>query len=411
MRKSGLAIIGSAVAAALGLAAWTGASAEMWAGVTLLTECGVLMLAAIGAVCRTSDERPQLAGYAVFGWGYFALARWYSYYEGPMPTVRWLPGAGEIHNDILALTPDVRIAHDAWALAFAVLGSILARFLVKHSSTHEHEHANEMLASGGPTGWWRGPAFVGLLSFGAMVIAAVLADGSSEPEIWAGAAFLLAWALAGLAILGAVCARGRRREAWIGAASFGVGYLILAFGPVVTMELPTNHFLNAIFRPGAQTRARDRLGDELAHDAESQRVCRALREPIEVHFPKQTPLKLVLDHIKNAIQGPLGKELVVFAGSEEWASLSTVIDKRVVTIDRANIPAEEALRLCLGQIGLTYRVHSGYVRIVPDAYQPLPFEEDPVMIVGHSLLALCAGGFGGISALLVACLLGRHKER
>jgi hypothetical protein len=82
----------------------------------------------------------------------------------------------------------------------------------------------------------------------------------------------------------------------------------------------------------------------------------------------------------------------------------------VVTIDRANIPAEDALRLCLGQIGMTYRVQSGYVRIITDAYQPLPFEEDPVMIAGHSLLALCAAGFGSISALLVAGLLGRHNK-
>ena len=30
-----------------------------------------------------------------------------------MPTVCWLAGAGDIHNDLLALPPDVRIAHDA----------------------------------------------------------------------------------------------------------------------------------------------------------------------------------------------------------------------------------------------------------------------------------------------------------
>ena len=59
----------------------------------------------------------------------------------------------------------------------------------------------------------------------------------------------------GLAILGAVCARGRRREAWFGAASFGIGYLMLAFSSAFTMTLPTDHLLNAVFRPGGPTTA------------------------------------------------------------------------------------------------------------------------------------------------------------
>ena len=117
-------VAGTVVTAALGLAAWHGALAETWAGVMLLTTCGVLMLSAIAAVCRGSGEQPRFIGFAMFGWGYFALARWYSYHQGPMPTVCWLTGCGDIHNDLLSLPPTVRIAHDAWALAFAVLGSI-----------------------------------------------------------------------------------------------------------------------------------------------------------------------------------------------------------------------------------------------------------------------------------------------
>ena len=230
------------------------------------------------------------------------------------------------------------------------------------------------------------------------------------PEIWAGAAFLLTWALMGLAILGAVCTRGRRREAWFGAASFGIGYLILAFSSVFTTALPTDHFLNAVFRPGGPTTAGERPDDDLTTDDESQRVRQALHEPIALHFPENTSLKIVLEHIKNAIRGSLGKDLVLHAALGRLRILSQRTSKRrVVTIDRANIPAEDALRLCLGQLGLTYRVQSGYVRIVPDAYQPLPFEEDPVMIAGHSLLALFAAAFGGVAALFVAGLCGRHR--
>ncbi len=222
IRNPGRTIAGVAstvVTVALGLAAWHGAPAEIWAGVMLLTTCGMLMLSAIAAVCRGSGEQPRFIGFALFGWGYFALARWYSYHQGPMPTVCWLTGGGDIHNDLLSLPPTVRIAHDAWALAFAILGSIAAGLLFKHSSARQQEHADEMLASGRPAGWWQGPAFVGLLGFG-LVVAAVLAGWQWGPDIGAGAAFLLTWALMGLTILSAVCTGGRRRVAWFGAASF-----------------------------------------------------------------------------------------------------------------------------------------------------------------------------------------------
>ena len=406
IRCSAIAIAATVVAAMLGLAAWYGASAETWAGMMLLTTCGALMLSVIGAVCSGSDLRPRLVGFAVFGWGYFGLARWYSYHEGPMPTVFWLRGSGDIHNDLLSLPPDVRIAHDAWALTVAVLGSILAGILFKHGSARAQEPADYRSVSVGSAGWWRGLAFLGMLVFG-LVVAAALAGYQWGPEFGADAAFLLTWAVLGVAILGAVCARGRRREAWIGAAAFGFGYMMLAFGSALTTTLPTDHFINAIFRPGGPTTARERPDDDLTTDLESRRVRHALRGPIDLHVPEDTALKLVLEHIKHAIHGSLGKDLVFHA--EDSVYRSREFDKGVVTIDRVSISADDALRLCLVQLGLTYRVQSGYVRIVPDAYEPLPFGEDPVMIAGHSLLALVAAVFGGVGAPLVAGLLGRQR--
>ncbi len=99
-------------------------------------------------------------------------------------------------------------------------------------------------------------------------MAAVLDAGGWSPEIGAGAAFLLTWAVMGLAILGAVCGRGRLREAWFGTASFGIAYLFVAFTPVFTMALPTDHFLNAVFRPGGPTAARERPDVDLTTDDE-----------------------------------------------------------------------------------------------------------------------------------------------
>ena len=408
---SGFAIVGSALAALLGLAACTGTPDENWAGMSLLATCGVLMLATIGACCRNAGERPGLLGFAGFGWGYFALARWYSFHEGPMPTACWLPGAGTIHNDLLALPPQVRIVHDAWALLIAVIGSALAGRLFVDLSACEPDHPDEMVAREGAAGWWRWPAFAGLIALGLVAVAAVLAGGRREPKSWAGAAFFLTWSVLGVAALGAVCTRGSRRQAWVGAVSFGIGYLMLAFSAVVAMELPTNHLLNAIFRPGGPTTASERLDDDLTNDAESQRVRRALREPIAVHFPEQTPLQVILDHIKKAIQGSLGKELAVFADMERGRKVSVIVGKSVVTIDHVNVSADDALRLCLGQVGLRYKVQSGHVRILHDAYEPLPFEEDPVMIAGHSLLALVVAALGGVAAPFVASVSSRHGKR
>jgi hypothetical protein len=407
IRRSRLAIVGTALAAIVGLAARTGASAETWAGMSLLTIGGVLLLAAIGAVCRGSHQCPRLLGFAVFGWGYFALARWYSYHQGPMPTVYWLAGAGDIHNDPFDLPPEVRIAHDAWTLVSAVFGSALAGLLFERLSAREPRHADQTLVHYAAASCWRGPACWGLLGFGLVAVVAVFAAEPWHPESWAGAAFLLTWAVIGLAVLGAISARGRWRKAWVGSASFGIGYLILAFGPFATMTLPTDHLLNAVFHPGGPTTARIRIDDDLAGDNESQRICRTLRQPIAVHFPQPTRLRVVLDHIKSAVKASLGKDLVVYAGLETRRPLPLVINTSFVAIDSESIPADDALRHCLGQVGLTHRVQSGYVRIVPDAYQPLPFADDPVMIGGHSLLALLAATFGGVGAVFVAGLRGR----
>jgi hypothetical protein len=386
--------------------AMRGASSETWAGVMLLTTWGLLMLSTIVAVCRGRGDRPRFLGFAVFGWGYFALARWYTYHQGPMPTVRFLPGSGDLHGDFLSLPPHVRMAHDAWALAFAVLGSILASHL-KGSVAGEPEFAEGVPLDVDAPGWWRKPVRVGSLGFG-LFAAAALAGWRLDPQIGAGAAFLMAWALACLAVLGAVLARGRRREAWIGAAAFGIGYLVLAFGPVASTVLPTNHLLNGVFRPGDATPASELPDDDLTADEESRRIRKALDTPISLHFPENTPLKVILRPIKDAIRSPFGKETAIYASIDDVRRLPEQFEDLLVKIDRENIPAKDVLRLCLGQLGLTYRVQSGYVRIEAGAYHPIPFEDDPVMIAGHSLIALIAAAFGGAAAPIVSRLCNRR---
>ena len=142
---------------------------------------------------------------------------------------------------------------------------------------------------------------------------AALAGWRSDPEIGARAAFLMTWCVLGVAVLGAVFARDRRRQAWFGAAGFGLGYLILAFAPVSTAVLPTNHLLNAVLRPGGPTTSADLPDDDRATDMDDQRVRAALEEPVSLHFPAGTTLGVVLEHIQRATRGPLGKDVIIYA--------------------------------------------------------------------------------------------------
>src|SRR5262245_46171736 len=58
---------------AVGIAALRNSS-EMWAGVMLLATLGMLASSILGIVYRTDGRRAWWLGFALFGWGYFALA-------------------------------------------------------------------------------------------------------------------------------------------------------------------------------------------------------------------------------------------------------------------------------------------------------------------------------------------------
>ena len=130
------------------------------------------------------------------------------------------------------------------------------------------------------------------------------------------------------------------------------------------------------FALAARRRPRERPDDDLTTDLESRRVRQALREPIDSPLPRRN---LAEDSFSSTsrtrFEGRWARNSSFHA--EDSVYRSREFDKGVVTIDRVNIPADDALCLCLGHFGLTYRVQSGYVRIVPDAYEPLPFARRP----------------------------------
>jgi hypothetical protein len=402
-------VITAMIVGAFTCAVMVEAFAETCAGVILLMTCGLLMLSVIGAVCRGPQERLGLVGFAAFGWGYLALAHWYSYYEGPLPTIRFLLGDDDPwHENLMNLPARIRIAHYAWSLVFAVAGSGLTRLLFGHATVPRRKHATYASPQGDTGRLWRKPPWLALP--GLALVAAALGGCWFKSEIGAETAFLLNWLLLGVAVLGAVCGPGRRREAWIGASSLGLGYIFVTSGPFFSLETPMNHFLNAVFRPDGPAWTAGAPDDELTTDSESRRIKEALERPVSLHFPQGRDLKIALEQIRRSLEAQTNTEFLFYIS---WNPRLAVHPGHpafsVVLIDCENIPAKDALRLCLGQLGLTYRVHSGYVLIIPDVYQPIPVEEDPVLIGGHSLLALIAAAFGGLMAPIVAGLCGRHE--
>src|SRR5579871_3895942 len=129
IRKRGLSIailLGAALAGLSGLNGLHPASLETWAGVVMLITWGMLILCTTDAICRGLRISPRSVGFAAFGWGYLALAHWYSFYQGALATTWLLPGSLNLHGDLRSSAPLVRIAHEAWALVFAVIGGTLA---------------------------------------------------------------------------------------------------------------------------------------------------------------------------------------------------------------------------------------------------------------------------------------------
>jgi hypothetical protein len=206
----------------------------------------------------------------------------------------------------------------------------------------------------------------------------------------------------GLAVLGAVCGRGKLRTVWLGASLFGVGYMILAFGRPPSTEtwsaLPTDHFLNAL-RPWFAPVATGRFISSADVARDNAHILKALDQRVPMRFPIETPLEDVLKHIKDATRGPDGWELPIFLDpvglQEEERSLTSPI-----ILDLDGVPLRTTLRLGLQQLGLDYTVVDG-VLVIHSQEEGRPVALDPFLIAGHCLLALLAAVVGGVAAPLV----------
>jgi len=407
-------LMGVVLVASIGLAALRSAS-EIWAGVMFLVTCGMLALAVVGVVCRRDEKRAWWLGFALFGWGYLALAFWSSEQLPWVPTMYLLeglmvklgappPGRGKLGVPFAVMFqgPHSLVGQCLWSLLAATIGGLLARALFATPAAR----VDNVDAVRQPAGQYRRNStrrLVVLILVGLLLIASLgLAGSRWIPVLWAAAPFLLTWGLLGLTVIGAFFGRGKSRTVWLGAALFGVGYMILIFGgdpqqptwPRLATE-QLLHNLSPSLPPGV--REFPASSDSIA--AANARIRRSLEQLVPMRFPNETPLEDILGSIKAATKGADARGIAIYVDQEGLDRAEKTMTSPIA-IDVEGIPLKTSLYLALKQLGLGYRVKGGLL-LISDEGEAGDVYEDPFLLAGHCMLALLAAGLGGLLAPLV----------
>jgi hypothetical protein len=450
IRFSIAALMGLVLVAAIGLAALRNGS-ETWAGVMLILTCGVLALAVVGVFCGAPSDRSWWLGFAIFGWGYLALAFWSLNHSGSprLPTLVWLAtldkklgltphgaefgsgmggmmGGGMRSVDTYALQPVfgavefggfagnasglgggmsyAQIGHCLWALLVATVGGIMARLLFPILvGPAETRRADSDASDRSRWKRWSRPAVVGVVGL-ALLGSLLAAKSRSTPGLWAGGTFLVTWGLLGFLALGAVLDRTKRGDIWLGATLFGAGYMILAFGrdpiPSPMPYLPTDQFLSAL-RGWLPRSAEGFFVPSKGAAAANARVLKALEQPVPMHFLEETTLEDVLKHVAEATRGPDGKNIPIYVDPIGLQEAEKSMTSTLKNLDLDGIPLKITLKMLLKQLDLAYSVRDG-ILVITSEEGASPVYEDPFLIGGHCLLALFAAALGGALAPLVS---------
>jgi hypothetical protein len=416
---------------ALGLAALRNAS-EIWAGATFLLTCAVLTLAIVGVVCRDQSERAWWLGFALFGWGYLVLAFWSSLELPTSALLNWLqmrlnaapPGGGGMQSVMLAggfgggsgqpsTDPFQQIGHCLWALLAALIGGVVSTLLFGGRRKRDAERDTPTQVAAQPPSrrqFW--PAFFGLSGCVLIVCLGALGlrNSRSTPEFLVGAAFFSTCALLGTIVLAAAAGQGNRRQIWLGAALFGVGYMILAFGHSHDSEtwpsVPTDHLLQTL-RPWFPPYVSGFPSSATGVASANARILDALEQPVPMPFDDETPLEDVLKHIKAETRSPGGQSIQIYVNPIGLQEAEKTMTSTIRNIDLEGVPLKTSLRHLLDQLDLAYSIRGGLLHITSKESNVTPAYHDPFLIVGHCLLALLAAGFG---AIVAALLPGKRRQ-
>lgn len=405
-------LMGFVVIAAIAFAAIRNGN-EVWAGLMMLITGAVLILAVIGAICRSGRDRAWWLGFSLFGWAYFLWSASDFNDLTALPPVsipqfldnQLRAGPGALLSDRFsdrfpAAVWDV--GRWLWCLCLAFMGGTIARLVFGRSREVLRASEPDIPARSVPR--LRRPHTFAVIALSAIYAAAMIMVEAriTSPGLVAGLVFLLTVGLLGAATFAAIYASRTRRSAWIGAALFGGGYLILAFIQADDWNLspgfPMSRLLNALRQSELRVLTASHLSTSIA-ERNNQRIFEALGTPLEMSFPIETPIEDVLKYVRTATATSDGWELPIYVdpvGLQEAEKTMT----SAVTINLKRVPLQTTLRLVLKQLGLDYRVRDGFILITSEENET-PVFMDPYLTIGHCLLALVAAGLGGSLAPLV----------
>jgi hypothetical protein len=414
-RLSIAGLMGIVLVASLGLTALRSGT-EVWAGATLLVTFAVLALAVVGVVCRSGSERSWWLGFALFGWGYLGLVFLWPQTSPVLPTSALLKlvrpslvpigmggGGGGFGGGFGGM--GLYIVYDAYSqagqslfsLVIAAVGGVLAVLLIGGQVAPSGSVAGPTAEARAPRHRWR--RFAIAVPAAVAVVLVVLAGLRWVPGPLSAATLYATWGLLGLAAVGAVCRPGRSRAAWLGAALFGIGYMVLVFNrnpeSAGWPRAGTDQLLHAL-RPTWY------VGEFPATTviAANAWTREALERPISMHLPNETPLEDALKAIQNATRGPDGHSISIYVDPIGLQEAEKTMQSPV-TINLESVAARTALGLILKQVDLRSSIRDGVLTITSDNItHPLPdwVDADPYLTVGHCLLALLAAGLGAILA-------------
>ena len=454
VRFSIAGLMGVVLITAIGLAALRSPS-HTWAGVLLLATLAALCIAVIGAFCRTGAERGGWIGFAVFGWAYLGAA--FDPYEfwPKLPTqslLEWLAprvggptgpfadfggvggagGMGSVMRNVggfgggfggtaavIVPEPFFQIGHCLFALLAASLGALLGNRLFG-AAVQDRPETNISRLDGCCSGGIATPEAVGpATGVPDVEPGACRFDRNRWRDFPTGALGRLDFPLHLVPdrprCAGALVGRPRRREAWLGAALFGAGFMLLPFGRFAGdawPRPPTVEFLNEL-RPWLPAVANGLRADPASVTAANARIHQALNQTVPMHFLEETPLEDVLKAIKKATIGPDGNGIPIYVDPLGVVESERPKTSPIRNLDFEGVPIRTSLRLCLEQLGLAYSIKDGLLLITSAELNDESMRSaanDAYQVVGHCVLALIAAGIGGLAAPFV-CGLARKPAQ
>ena len=421
-RLSILSLSGWVAVAALWLAALRSESDE-WLGATVLATWSILSLTVIGAICRRGVERAWWLGFSVFGWGYLALI-----YAGfPLPT-------GLVLRALERLIHPPGSTGSGAPAPFSTVMSCLATFnpaIFQIGNLAAHQMCALLVATLG--GWSSARLFGGKVDGPTLDRAGwdtrrVAARGSAAiagfvvlalpglrwvPGPTAGLVLVLTFAALGLTVLGALCNAGVRRASYLGAAGFGVGFLVMVLGPDTSVgywpRVVTGRLLDAVegWLPSPLVREATAVSDPSGRA--NQRIREALERPASLHFPDGVELGTLLKEVQAQMRRDGEPPVPVYIDPQGLMNADKT-EHSPVGLDLEGVRLRTALLLALDQVSLTYLIIDGVLVItyvdedegLPDVatHQSLIIAP-PLRSVGACMLALVAALVGGLLGPLV----------